>query len=144
MLKLKLDSKAEFDELIQYWVDKLFLTDWIIVADLTDELINDKEESGDDSDNYGLSYINYLNKEAKIYICNAGNKESLVSKCPTELTIIHELLHLVQPTLIDATTADESRYEMVQHSNLEQLAKSLLMVKYNLDFSWFKKEIDYE
>ena len=57
-----------------------------------------------------------------------------------ELTLVHELLHcLLFPIDVNPNEADyQTLYmDLDNHRKIDQLAKSLLMVKYNLDFDYF-------
>lgn len=52
---------------------------------------------------------------------------------------MHELLHCKYNILEVENDKYESVYlDVQQHVLLEQMAKSLIMTKYNLDFNWFR------
>lgn len=69
--------------------------------------------------------------------------EIITAKSPQELTLIHELLHCKFVTFENSTKGLESAIvEHCQHDLLEQIAKSLFMTKYNLNFEWFKVKED--
>lgn len=108
---------------LKEWQDRLFLDDWIIDIEL------DQDLDGQD----GTIEYNYVN-EANVKI----GKPRVKRYC-AELILIHELLHLRYGLFRkESETYEENFVEMYEHMKMEQLAKSLLMAKYNLKFSWFK------
>lgn len=110
---------------LKEWQEKLFLNDWIIEIKLDQDL----EESS------GNVCYNYILKEAYINM----SKPTPERYC-AELILIHELLHLKYDLFREERkTYEETFVEMNEHMRVEQMAKSLLMAKYNLKFDWFKK-----
>ena len=62
-----------------------------------------------------------------------------VVKYFAEKTLVHELLHLKYNWFVPQKESVESvYYDTLEHSLLEQMAKSLIMAKYNIPLSWFK------
>jgi hypothetical protein len=65
--------------------------------------------------------------------------DEIVGKQPQELVLVHELLHCKISILNnDIGTYEVDMTEYFYHSLLEQLAKSLIMAKYDLTFDYFK------
>jgi len=134
------DSSEELQEYVDYWVEKLFLTDWIIKA----ELVPTSRIEG----SYGKNINNWMLKTSHIQISVYDNdmreiliKSKNVRKFCQEQTLIHELLH--SKYCISMGKIDKYELllmELTEHAKLEQLAKSLLMTKYDLTFDWFKDE----
>ena len=65
------------------------------------------------------------------------------TKYCVELLVVHELLHLIIDVGVDismkpSASIEDIEFDCIQHQKVEQLAKSLIMAKYGLDFSWFK------
>lgn len=55
-----------------------------------------------------------------------------------ELILVHELLHVVLPTIeVDVETTEGDYYEAEAHARLELLAKGFIMTRYDLDFDYF-------
>ena len=133
---IKFKDMKEANKYLKEWQTRLFLNDWIIKIIICDEKDFKLGEgySGENS-------FNFTNKSSIIRICNISLKEieDYVAKICDEETLIHELLHCKYNWLNPAKT----KYEDViadeyDHHLLEQMANSLLMTKYNLDFDWFK------
>ena len=99
---------------------------------------------GDRKGYYGISYPNHLIRYARVDISDGG--------C-LELTIVHELLHLLTPfALGELETAgsesyidnpgDTFKYNII-HRELELLAKSFILAKYpDIDFNYFMIDFD--
>lgn len=130
----KYTNEEEFQQLAKWWVDRLNLNNWQILFQYEKELDFD-----DDRQAYGLTYPDHLLQYAVVMISDRG--------C-MELTIIHELLHLncSYSTLDLRTNADVDELPVLEanlmHRYLEEMAKTLLMVKYpEIDRSYF--EVDF-
>ena len=134
-------SDAQFQETAKWWQHKLGLDDWLIKYELVDKKI----VTNNSAIEYGETMPNYILKYAKIKIANNYG-------C-TELTIVHELLHLLVPfsaTDIEyACTPNDDNYlqnifkDGINHRALESLAKSLIMVKYpEIDRDYFMIDLN--
>lgn len=129
-------SEEQFKKCCKDWQHKLFLDDWFIKFELTEE-----EMQLDDNILDGMCEFNFNNKEAKIKIFN-GKYESddVIMKQVGELTLIHELLHIKLEYLSDVDIIgkeSETFHKYIFHQSIETMAKSLLMAKYNLDYDYF-------
>lgn len=131
----KYTNEEEFQQLAKWWVDKLNLNNWQILFQYKKDLAYDEERQA-----YGLTYPDHLLQYAVIMISDKG--------C-MELTIIHELLHLnlTYSTLDLRTNVDVDELPVLEsnlmHRNLEEMAKTLLRVKYpEIDRSYF--EVDFK
>lgn len=124
-------SQNQLDAYTQEWQERLFLRDWFIKAKLVSfsELEN-KESLGEN--NYDIT-----THEAKIAIGELEDNQICNFNCQ-ELTLIHELVHC-KLTLTDgiSSSLEGNFISNYEHSIIEQLAKSLLMAKYNLSRDWF-------
>lgn len=114
------------------WKKRLFLEDWIIRVKLV-------EKDDLELDNVsGEVDFEYTNKSAVIRILY--KIDDFISKMPHELTLVHELLHLKYNLVHPADGGqhiEQVFYDMHEHMLLEQMAKSLIMAKYNLTYDWF-------
>lgn len=131
----KYTNEEEFQQLAKWWVDKLNLNNWQILFQYKKDLAYDEERQA-----YGLTYPDHLLQYAVIMISDKG--------C-MELTIVHELLHLnlTYSTLDLRTNVDVDELPVLEsnlmHRNLEEMAKTLLRVKYpEIDRSYF--EVDFK
>jgi len=134
-------NQAELNNSLKEWQTKLFLNDWSIIAKIVDECSNDE---------YGTSGLNThlpIQKTASIELlkdsCEIKLNGIFVSKQPQELILVHELLHCKFGIVCkDNETYENAVTEYYSHSLLEEIAKSLIMTKYNLKFDWFGKPYD--
>ena len=130
-------NDKEFQKCAKDWQHKLFLDDWFIKFELIEQEIyaDDKE-----SKLFGYCQKVWENHEAIIRISHVKDNKGTVTKGIEELTLIHELLHCkLFPLEVDEErgTYEGLTLALQNHVNIEQLAKSLLMAKYNLDYNYF-------
>ena len=128
------ESQSQLDETLYYWQNKLFLNDWIITAEVAS-----LREIGLD-DRCGENELDVEGKVSHIRILSADDfPDDYRLKICQEKILVHELLHC-KLNLLSPDDSFESRfYDMFDHQRLEELAKTLIMVKYNLHFNWFRK-----
>lgn len=133
-------NEEQFQKCCREWQHKLFLDNWFIRFIAVGELI--AFEDGKLAD--GVCEYNFDNKEALIKIYNGiDTDEHNICKHCAEQVIIHELLHLKQEYISEKDTfetKDKNFHEYIVHQSTDVMAKSLLMVKYNLDYDYFYKE----
>lgn len=134
------NSEEQFIDCCKYWQHKLFLDDWIIKFKMTKDKLYQ-----DDILLHGLCEFNFDSKEAIITIFTGKySSDESISDTIGELTIIHELLHLKNEYIqIKDIIKEEPHtfYKCTNHQSLEVMAKSLLMVKYNLDYDYFVRNL---
>lgn len=135
---IKFKTKKQFDKCVEWWMDKLNLNDWYVVAVMVDRQLNCEEP---DTRRLGQTIFNFVSKQAKVYIDNTGDV------C-AELTIVHELLHLLVPFMQindeGCTDSSDSAFKsQMLHQSLEEMAKTLLLVKYkDITKEFFMFELD--
>lgn len=117
------------------WKKILFLDAWIIKAELLDreECILGGEEC------VGINHFIIPGHESMISVARPDNdiRGRIVKYC-AEKTLVHELLHCKYNWVTETGTQEGKYYEGLEHSLIEQMAKSLIMVKYELPSSWFE------
>ena len=133
---IKFESKKQLEECLEWWKSKLFLNDWIIhVNYIAFHLppLNNVDMGNCNAD--------YVNKCALITLAdyNTLPKDCIMTLCD-EKVLIHELLHIIYP-VYSQNSYEAFALEQITHSTLEQMAKTLLMVKYNLSFEWFDRKL---
>ena len=118
---------------LKEWQDRLFLSDWIIKIKLcTPEEFTLEDVVGENE--YQID-----GKNCVIRILKPEFYGDRMIKYCAEQILIHELLHCKYCWLSPPAGKIESVYfDTLEHAQLEQMAKSLFMAKYNLPFSWFK------
>lgn len=130
--KIKFKDKLELNRYLKEWQERLYLNDWIITAELVSyEDLNESES--------GNVVFDIVNSSAKISILSNDKHVNPITgnvKTPEELILVHELLHIVN----NLYCHDDEDYDIYQekHKKLENMAKSLIMAKYNLSSDWFK------
>ena len=118
---------------LQEWQERLFLQDWIIKINLVEpDDMNLKEVCGE-------NVFCIEQKSCVIKILKPEFYGDRIIKYCAEEILIHELLHCKYNWVErDYDSIEVAYYDTLEHSLLEQMAKSLLMAKYNLSFDWFR------
>ena len=135
---LNFESQEQLDKYLAWWQEKLGLSDWIIKA----SVISIKDFELDDS--CGENLMVFENKSAVIHIADykeMQGEDDLVVKYCQEKVLVHELLHCLYDFMKPPENSFEGKYlDVLEHQKLETMAKGLIMVKYDLPFSWFKND----
>lgn len=133
-------SEEEFTATCEYWKNKLYLTDWTIKFELADDTIKENDDNFEGIPLLGECSFNFINKQALIQLDNTHGI--------AELTLVHELLHLLIPFMREDCLVCENielernlYKDAIIHQSMEQMAKTLIMVKYpSIDKSFFVKD----
>ena len=126
-------SKKELNDCLKWWQEKLFLTDWIIRAKIVspDEFNSGTDIVGENTYDPTIKCSIIRIIDPKYYDYNN------VMKYCAEKTLVHELLHC-KYNWCNSDHTYEARYvDIIEHSLLEQMAKTLIMAKYDLPFDYF-------
>ena len=134
---MKFNDLEEANKWLDYYKEKLFLQDWNIKLTI--------EPGNDDSDTGAQVTYHSPEKEAIITIFRHSekyNKDSVSKVCETHL-LLHELFHIKLDLPYDyydngKDTIEKREFYNNNHQLVDSMAKSVLMIQYNLDFSWFK------
>ena len=131
---LTFEDEKQLYDCLKEWQDRLFLNDWIIKVSLVDEIRNADYEELQGNNTFQID-----NKACHIRLVkpNEDNTSRIVKFC-AEVTLVHELLHCKYNWCQAPSTYEGIYYDTLEHSLIEQMAKSLIMAKYNLPFEWFK------
>ena len=114
------------------WEEKLFLKHWYIEYGLVDG--EDIPGLGGESD------VNWQGMSGAVSIRKRDQTPDCITRCPQELTLVHELLHFKYMSFKEPNPSIEGVfYNEEQHQLLEQMAKSLIMAKYDLSPEYFRK-----
>lgn len=131
---MEFESEEQLQSCIEEWKKVLFLQDWVIQGKLVDELFD-----SDGNELAGGNNFQITNQCSLIQIVRANDdvKSRIVKYC-AEATLVHELLHCKYNWTSKCSDSIEyAYYDNMEHSLIEQMAKSLIMTKYNLPFEWF-------
>lgn len=139
---LEFKNNKEFQKYCKFYQHFLFLDDWFIKFKMVDKI-----DLPDNNDNYvridGQCLFDFNSKSAVISIVNKSlYDEEINSRTVVECVIIHELLHLkVEYWKNSLSISDnEDMFGLLNHQYMEQMAKSILMLRYNLDYDYFMGE----
>lgn len=125
------ENEEQLQECLEWWQEKLFLTDWIIKVKMVspDEFI--------EKDCCGENEFDIVNRSCIIRILKKEFYGERVMKYCAEKTLVHELLHCRYNWLNPPETMEGKYFDTIEHGLLEQMAKSLIMAKYNLTLDYF-------
>lgn len=130
-------SKEELNKCLKWWQEKLFLTDWIIKARISEPCDFIKEEC------CGENEFDMVNKCCVIRILDPKYYGNRIMKYCSEKVLVHELLHCKYNWLANEGSYEGKYVDVMEHGLLEQMAKSLVMTKYNLNLDYFENgEVD--
>lgn len=124
-------SKEELEECCKKWQEILFLDKWIIHPSLNHpEEFNTKNVMGE-------CEFDAVNKAARIRILKKKFYGDRILKYCAEKILVHELLHCKYNMIGGNGTYEAVYVDMVEHGLLEEMAKSLIMAKYNVTLEYF-------
>ena len=127
-------SREHAMDYVREWQDRLFLNDWIIDLNL--------EENWSCAENGHCLAENDYQPTLRTSVITMDKKTHYgVMKQPHELVLVHELLHLKFLFSENVPETTEGLYfGMMEHIAIEEIARSLLMAKYNISPDWFRNE----
>lgn len=125
------ETEEQLQECLEWWQEKLFLTDWIIKA----KIVSPDEFT--EPDLAGENLFEIANKASTIMIISKKYYNDKVIKYCAEHILVHELLHCKYNWLMDNGSYEGKYLDVMEHTLLEQMAKSLIMAKYNLTLDYF-------
>lgn len=134
---MEFENREQLQACIEEWKKVLFLQDWIIKGVLVDPPLIDEDCGGE------LCARNNFQMENKCSLIsivkpNEDIKSRIVKYC-AELSLVHELLHCKYNwTQKDSSSIEYAYFDTLEHGLIEQMAKSLIMAKYDLPFEWFQ------
>lgn len=124
-------SKEEINDCLKWWQEKLFLTDWIIKVSVCEPC------DFNDDGNLGENSFDMVNKCCVIRILDKKYYGNRIMRYCAEKVLVHELLHCKYKWLSNDTSYKGKYVDVVEHGLLEQMAKSLIMAKYDLGLDYF-------
>lgn len=130
-------TKEALIECAKEWQHRLFLDHWYIEYGL----VNGEDIPG----MAGLNEAVWDNCAGSVSIRKMDQMPSTILNKHQEITLVHELLHFKYLPFeeVGGSTIEGGFYTTMQHQILEQMAKSLIMAKYDLDPSWFQKHFSF-
>ena len=129
---MEFTSQKQLNKCLREWQKTLFLDHWIISV-----IISSPKKLGD---NWGNNHFVYESNTSLIRLVKSTKSTTnKVMKYCMEQVLVHELLHCKYLSVeAQHPQIEDVHYEKKQHELIDQMAKSLIMVKYNLPFEWFK------
>lgn len=136
-IKEVFNSEEELNECLKWWQEKLFLTDWVIKVRISEPCDFITEGS------VGENEFDMVNKCCVIRILDQKYYGDRIMKYCAEKVLVHELLHCKYNWLAYEESYEGKYVDVMEHGLLEQMAKSLIMAKYDLSFDYFENmEVD--
>lgn len=134
-------SQEQLDDCLKWWQHRLYLDGWIIKARVVNTIT---DVDGNEVDSaVGYNQLAYAVSQSYIQILSEDGFNRLNPICThicMEQVLVHELLHCIY-NWIEGNESYEGIYLMgKEHQQIEQMAKSFIMAKYNLDYDYFAKE----
>lgn len=134
-------SQEELDECLAWWQHRLFLDSWEIRAEVVDRIEDENGEEMEDCD--GLNQLAFTVSKSYIQLLSADSYDQIKPMCGhicQEKTLVHELLHCIYDWL-DCGESYEAVYLVAkEHQQVENMAKSLIMARYDLDYDYFHRK----
>ena len=125
------ESLEQANEYLKEWQERLYLNDWIIELKLVDP-----DEIPDER---GHNWFFFEKQISRVWLAKLTDiLRTTADKCYQEITLVHELLHLKFNCIENEDTYEGKFLELHEHQLIEQMARSLIMAKYNLKPDWFK------
>lgn len=124
-------SKEELNTCLKWWQEKLFLTDWIIKARICEPCDFQNEDC------MGENSFDMVNKCCVIRILDKKYYGDRIMKYCAEKVLVHELLHCKYNWLANDGSYEGKYVDVTEHGLLEQMAKSLIMAKYDVNLDYF-------
>lgn len=124
-------SQDQLNECLKWWQEKLFLADWIIKANIC------APEDFIGSNLMGENEFDMTNKSCMIRILNPKYYGDRIMIYCAEKVLVHELLHCKYNWIANESSYEGKYVEVMEHGLLEQMAKSLIMAKYDLSLDYF-------
>lgn len=121
----------ELEYYTKWWQEKLFLTDWVVVSRLCAP--DDFKEQG----NCGENEFDLVNKSCVIRILDKKYYGDRIMRYCAEKILVHELLHCKYNFVANDNSYEGVYFDTMEHALLEQMAKSLIMAKYDLPFEYW-------
>ncbi len=132
---LEFESEEQLQECLNWWKEQLFLDHWIIKGILVDPPLFDS--NGAQLQGHNSFLIESNSALIEIVRPNEDMKSRVVKYCAEQI-LVHELLHCKYNWTKAPNTFEGIYCDVSEHSLLEQMAKTLIMVKYNLPLKWFQ------
>lgn len=138
------ENQKQLDACLSYWKEKLGLQNWLIVAKIIKQ--EDFELDGCSGEN---SFV-YESRTSEIHLISKDEfPEDTVERYCAECILVHELLHCMYCYISYKGNKNKKTYEakymkVNEHQKLDSMAKTLIMVKYNLPLDYFYKDFKVE
>lgn len=125
-------DNEELNIILKEWKDLLFLNNWLIKAELVPVCYNDNGETVAGRNQYIVEQMT-----SKIQISTEQRTEDLMLTYCEEKVLVHELLHIKYNWVVVQDTYEGRYTDELEHQLLEQMARTLIIVKYKLPVDYF-------
>lgn len=128
-------STDQLKTCLKWWQHKLYLDSWAIRANVTDNIVS--EENDDSIEGYNTLVFESEMSNIQIISKESHDKLGMMDHYCAEKILVHELLHCKYAFMENNDTYEGVYVGLNEHRLLEQMAKTLIMAKYGLDYDYF-------
>lgn len=131
------ESQEQLEKKLREWQHILFLDSWLILAHITDEIVDANGDKVEDA--AGFNTFVFESSQSSIQILSKQSYEdngNLYKHC-MEKDLVHELLHCKYAWMQNGGSYEGTYLEAKEHQLLEEMAKSLIMAKYDVGYDYF-------
>lgn len=131
-------SQEQLEECLREWQHRLFLDGWLILAHVKDKIMNPDGEEVIDAAGYNTFVFESSQANIQLLSDETYKENNTLFKHCMEKDLVHELLHCKYDLIgCQGRTYEGVYLDATEHQKLEEMAKSLIMAKYGVDYNYF-------
>lgn len=132
------ENQEQLEKVLREWQHRLFLDGWLILAYITDEIVDPDGVEVTDAAGYNSFVFESSISNIQLLSDKTYKEKNMLFKHCQEKDLVHELLHCKYDWLGNQGGTYEVVYlDATEHQKLEEMAKSLIMAKYGVDYNYF-------
>lgn len=131
------EDQEQLEKCLREWQHRLFLDGWMILAHTTDEITDPDGNRQVDVEGYNTFIYESSQASIQILTKKAHDDADMLFKYCAEKILVHELLHCKYVWMDNQNSYEGVYVCSKEHQLLEEMAKSLIMAKYGVDYSYF-------
>lgn len=132
------ENQEQLEKVLREWQHRLFLDGWLILAYITDEIVDPDGVEVTDAAGYNSLVFELSISNIQLLSDETYKEKNMLFKHCQEKDLVHELLHCKYDWLGNQGGTYEGVYlDATEHQKLEEMAKSLIMAKYGVDYNYF-------
>lgn len=131
-------NQEQLEECLREWQHRLFLDGWLILAHVEDKIMNPDGEEVIDTAGYNTFVFESSQANIQLLSDESYKENNTLFKHCQEKDLVHELLHCKYDWMgCQGGTYEGVYLDATEHQKLEEMAKSLIMAKYGVDYNYF-------